>query len=329
MQKISWGIIGPGHIAQSFTRALKEVEGAVCHSILSRSPDRALQFCTEYGFTHAHSDIKQFLGDPDLDAFYIASPHSEHHEQSIAALNAGKAVLCEKPMTVNTEQAQQVVAKSKASGSFFMEAVWTRCLPVYQHISQWLANGEIGNVKMIQASFGINRAYDPNARLYDPAQAGGALLDVGIYPLTLCDIVMEQLPSQVLALAALAPNKVDQNLTVALKYDSGALVQLGAGIGVETHHGAWIYGDEGRILIEPPFWSSQSAKVFANGAHEPHIVCDTPHRINGYEYEIEEVHRCMALGQHESELVPHAASLRVMQVMDEIRRQVGVRYMVD
>ena len=147
MQKISWGIIGPGHIAQSFTRALKEVEGAVCHSILSRSPDRALQFCTEYGFTHAHSDIKQFLGDPDLDAVYIASPHSEHHEQSIAALNAGKAVLCEKPMTVNTEQAQQVVAKSKASGSFFMEAVWTRCLPYTSTFRNGLRTARLATLK--------------------------------------------------------------------------------------------------------------------------------------------------------------------------------------
>jgi predicted dehydrogenase len=329
LQTIRWGIIGPGHIALSFTNALKGVVGAQCHSVLSRSIDRAQNFCDEYGFTVAYSDITKFLDDPELDVVYIATPHSEHYSQSIQALTAGKAVLCEKPITVNLKQAEQLLAVADQSGSFFMEAVWTRCLPVYQHITQWLSNGEIGEVKMIQASFGINRTYDPSSRLYDPAQAGGALLDVGIYPLTLCDIVMQQLPAQVLALAQLAPNRVDQNLAIALKYDTGAIVQLGAGIGVETDHSAWIYGDEGRILIEPRFWCSEGAKLFANGAKEPRIVCDTPHRINGYEYEIEEVHQCLAQGQGESERVPHTTSLRMMQLMDEIRRQVGVNYACD
>ncbi len=329
MQIVKWGIIAPGNIAGTFTRALKEVDGAQRHSVYSRSLERAQHFCAEHEFTYSYAQLEDFLSDPELDAVYIASPHSEHHAQSIAALNAGKAVLCEKPMTVNAQQANEVLAAAQSTNSFYMEAVWTRCLPVYQHIKKWVAAGEIGQVKMLHASFAFNRPFDPRSRLYAPERAGGALLDVGIYPLTLCDIVMQQLPTQVLALAELAPTQVDQNIAMVLKYADGALANLSAGIGVQTNHGAYIYGDEGHIHINPGFWCSQSAQVYANGAGEPHLVCDAPHRVNGYEYEIEEVHRCLANQLYESPLVSHASSQRLMQIMDEVRRQVGVRYQWD
>lgn len=327
MTNINWGIIAPGRIAHKFAQALRGTDGAVLHSVASRSLDRSHDFANTYGFKHVASDYADLLADPKVDVIYIASPHRFHAEQAIQCLNAGKAVICEKPMTVNLHDAQRVLQAAQDNQQFYMEAVWTRFMPVYQAIAEWVRQGIIGTVEAVQASFGIATEFDPSHRLYDPELAGGALLDLGIYPITLAQMALQSVPIDVQASASIGASGVDERTGMVLRYPSGAIATLNATVRANTSYDAWIFGSEGNIHI-PRFWCAESATVYSPSSIEfnnpkTHAF---PHRINGYEGEIEEVHRCLRAGYLESPVLPWSESLAVIEIMDTIRRQVGLKY---
>ncbi len=328
MQNVNWGILAPGNIAGKFAQALKSVEGANLACVASRSPSRAQQFAEEYGAARVAKDYAELMNDPTIDVIYVASPHSVHSEQSIACLEAGKAVLCEKPMTVNAEQAQRVIRAAQDNGVFYMEAVWSRFLPVYKTIRAWIDKGEIGDVKLINANFGFHFPYDPQGRLFNPDLAGGALLDLGIYPITFAQWVMSDLPPKIVsAFGTLGPTGVDDNAAITLQYDNGVVAALTTSTQADTDYDGWIIGTEGKIRV-PYFWSAHQAELIKSERREARIVqrFDEPHACNGYEYEIQAVHRCLEKGQTKNALLPAQNSLQVMQIMDEIRRQLGVVY---
>ncbi len=322
---INWGIIAPGKIARKFAQALNEVDDAQLYGVASRTPDRAKAFAEEFGAKHVAESYQSLLNEPEIDAIYIASPHSFHAEQSIHCLQAGKAVLCEKPMSVNIQEARKVVDTAQRHGVFFMEALWTRFLPLLQTVVNEIEAGVIGDVKMIDAKFGFALEYDPNHRLYNPELAGGALLDVGIYPITFAQMIQKQLPNGVSAVAGKAPSGVDGVNSMLFKYDDGVLASLSSAVSAETERAAWVFGSKGKIHM-PMFWQGEQATIYSEAGERS---LSAPHRVNGFEYQIEEANRCLRDGLLESPKLPHRESLRVMGLMDQVRQQIGVRYPAD
>ena len=325
MKNYRWGIIAPGNIASQFATALTAQDNAICYAVASRSLIRAEQFADKFGFEKRFDDYQQMLEDSDLDVVYIASPHHLHAEQSIACLMAGKAVLCEKPMAVNKPQAQQVIEIAKAQKCLYIEAVWTRFLPIYQTIRDWLDQGRIGEIKMVQASFGLQFDASPTHRLYDAKVAGGATLDMGIYPITLSQWVYGDAPTKIKAVGYIGDSSVDEQVVMALKYPSGGVSQLSSMISGNTDHAAWIYGSKGKIKIHSQFWASESATLSTDTGSVQQQV-HSPHQLNGYEWEIAAVHQSLNLGRLEHPLMTWQASLDVMDIMDEVRSQIGLVY---
>jgi len=327
MKTVNWAIIAPGGIAQKFATALQGTERAHLYSVAGRSKQRATEFAKQYEVETVADDIHALVADPNVDVVYIASPHVAHAEQSIIALNAGKAVLCEKPMTVNRHQASSVIQAAKDNKTFYMEAVWTRFMPFYSKIREWLEQGQIGAVQTIQANFGFAFGYDAKHRLFNPELAGGSLLDLGIYPITLAQMVTQQNPENIVALAEMGRTDVDENLGMILRYPNGEIAILSSNTRANTLNEAIIYGTKGRITI-PMFWCAESAILSHNTERDVTKVeqFSSPHKINGYEGEIEEVHRCLDQGLLESPTLPWSESLQIIEIMDEVRNQIGLRY---
>jgi len=288
-QAVNWAILAPGKIAEKFATALKGVENAHLYSVASRNFDRAQAFADTHGFETVASSYAELMADPKVDVVYIASPHAFHAEQSIACLNAKKAVLCEKPMTLNVKQAQQVFDAAQQNNVFYMEAVWARFMPLLKKVKEIIDEGEIGDVKMAQASFGINVPFNQSHRLYNKQLGGGALLDLGIYTISFAQWLMQTMPSSISAESTIGNSGVDEQ-TIKL----------------------------------PSFWKCEKAIIENNDGKQR--VIEMPHRINGYEGEIEEVNRCLKQGKIESDILSWQESLSVMQIMDQIRSQIGLTY---
>lgn len=322
MKKINWAIIAPGNIATTFCTALKEVESAQLYSVASRTPAKAKAFAESVGFVKYAQSQQELLADPLVDVVYIASPHIFHADTAIECLKAGKAVLCEKPMSINASEAERIFTIAKEQNTFFMEAVWTRFMPVYQQVLDWVNDGLIGDVKMVQASFGISRPFDPSHRLYDLNLAGGALLDVGIYPITFAQMIMQDVPQKISAFAHIGQSKVDESNAVTLQYKNGALASLNSAINTKTSHEAWIYGSKGNIKI-PNFWHPQTAQLITDSAKD---TVSIEHKVNGYEYEIDEVHKCLNAQLIESPTMSWLHSKTVLSIMDEVRSQIELAY---
>ena len=325
MNKINWAIIAPGNIARKFATALQGVESANLYGVASRNVGRANTFADEYGFETVAENYQSLMADPKVDVIYIASPHTFHAEQSIACLNAGKAVLCEKPMSINAAQAKSVFDSAKTNNTFYMEAVWTRFMPMLKKVRELIDSDIIGEIQTAQASFGIDVPFNAEHRLYDPQLAGGALLDVGIYTITFAQWLMQTAPSQIAAISQLGTTGVDERTGIVLRYPEGQVITLNSAITSRTNHEAWIFGSKGHIKMSS-FWQCEEI-VVSLGKEQQTIKI--PHRINGYEGEIEEVNRCLSAGKIESDIFPWSESLTVMEIMDEARKQVGLSYSAD
>jgi len=324
---INWGIIAPGKIAQQFAQALQAVDRANLYCVASRDHTRAKEFADRFGFETVEQSYQTLIDNPEVDVIYIASPHSLHAEQSTACLQAGKPVLCEKPMTVNAREAEQVFEAARQNNTFYMEAVWTRFMPFNKKIREWIDASKIGDVQLVQANFGFAFSFDPKHRLFNPELAGGALLDLGIYPITIAQMAIQDTPIQVAASAHLGSTGVDESTGITLRYQGGQIANLNASVRATTSNDAWIFGTHGSIHI-PQFWCAQSATLAISKNRE---IIETEHfkqahRVNGYEDEIEEVHKCLDQSQIESSMLPWSESLSVMKIMDEVREQIGLKY---
>ncbi len=356
MKKINWGIIGAGNIASSFVKALAENSDAVLYAVASRDKSRAASFARLYGFSEVYggkffigaSPYERICADKKVDAVYIATPHTNHAELSLRALKAGKAVLCEKPAAVNAAQLQSVLDYSASHKVFYMEALWMKFNPAVRRALEAVRGGAVGRLLNIQADFCINVPYDINHRLYNPLLAGGALLDTGIYPLTFAMLAAaaascigtgvqsrydegDVLPPQhFTSLMRKAPSGVDIWSTVLAEWDlpSGALsARLSCGNDIEGRNffnDAVLCGTKGKIILRN-FWCAEEVEYYDE---RNNLVKKEqyPFRINGYEYEIEETHRCIANGLYESPLHTHAHTEAVIKTLDKIRSQWGLVY---
>lgn len=319
---IRWGILGTGNIAKTFARGLAADPGSRLVAVGSRTAASAATFATEFPCT-AHATYEALCRDPQVDAIYIASPHTGHREHALLAIASGKALLIEKPICVNAIEAAEVIAAARKAGVFCMEAMWTRCLPTMRQADAWLTAKAIGDVRLVTADFGFRCGWDPASRLLDLRLAGGGLLDVGVYVVALAWFAMRSAPTTVKATAAIGATGVDEQAAMSLGWSTGAMAQLTCAVRTSTKHDAVIYGSEGRIEL-PDFWHGTKAILHQDG--KPAQVLELPFIGNGYAHEAMEVGRCLRAGLRESPLIPLDESLAIMRCLDECRRQIGLRY---
>jgi predicted dehydrogenase len=323
MGQYTWGIIGPGKIANKFASALPLAGNARLGAIASRDPARAQAFALAHGADHIYDSYEALAADPAIDAVYIATPHGFHAEHALLCLQKGKAVLCEKPMALNARQVGEMTAASAHHRVFLMEAMWTRFLPLMQQTMELVSTGKIGTVKYIRADFGFLSPFQPAGRLYDLRLGGGSLLDIGIYPLFLCLQLLGK-PDSIRAAGKLAPTGADETCHAILQYTDGCSAVVSSTLACQTSITAEIAGTQGMIRIPTPWYKNDRLEWNRSG-EEAHTIQLEP-MVNGFEYQIREVTRCLDAGLIESPSMPHAFSLLMAGTMDTIREQIGVKY---
>jgi predicted dehydrogenase len=323
MEKIRWGILATGWIADHLAEAINRQADAVCLAVGSRSQAAADAFGDKWQIPRRYPTYEALAADPDVDVIYIATPHNLHYENMKLCLNAGKHVLCEKPLTVNAAQAKECMDLAQEKGLFLMEAMWMKFIPAIRQMMKWLDDGRIGTVRLVQANFAFNVPFNPHGRLYDPALAGGALLDMGIYPATLVHLVLGK-PDRILSAAHLGETGVDELNTAIWQYNRGVQAMLLSTQRVERPCEAFITGSEGYIKLHHMFWHAQTLTVQHVGG-KPETI-QIPYEGNGYGYQVQEVHDCLRAGKLESAVVPHVDTLEIMTLLDEMRGQWGLVY---
>lgn len=321
-QTIRWGILGTGRIARTFATGLRSVPDAELVAVGSRSQASADHFGDDMQVARRHPSYEALANDTDLDVIYVSSPHSAHMENSLLCINAGKAVLCEKPFTINAQQAETMITAARERKVFLMEAMWPRFLPAMTRIRELLAQDAIGEIRMLSADCGFRTSFDAQHRLFNPDLGGGALLDVGVYPVSLSSMIFGE-PDRISSLATLGTTGVDEQSAMILGYPGGRLAILSTAIRTSTPGQAQIMGSDGSIRIH----SSVRVTTFTltrSGA-EPETI-DLPLEGNGYNYQAAAVGDALRNGKLESEIMPLGETLAVMRTMDRIRDQWGLKY---
>jgi predicted dehydrogenase len=317
---VRWAIAGPGVIAAGFAEAMSSVIDGEIVAVASRSSERAEAFCRRFNIPTGYDDYTLLATDPDVDVVYVATPQSRHEADTITFLEAGKHVLCEKPLALNASQARRMVDEASRQSLFLMEGIWSRFLPAYRALSAVLSVGAIGEPLLVEADFGFPQPFEPAHRLYDRARGGGALLDLGIYPLQLCSLVLG-VPDKLIANGVLGQTGVDEQVAAVLHYPGNEQGVIKAAIRVRMACAARIAGTEGTIEIPRYMHCPRSISIkSSSGTH----VIDGSYEGNGLHFEIEEVHRCLSQGLIESPTMPMAETVQLASTLDEIRRQIGL-----
>lgn len=320
---IRWGILGTGWIANDFAAALTTVPGAVVQAVGSRSQNRAEEFADKFGIPNRHGSYEALAGDESVDVIHVATPHPFHYEHVLLALRHGKAVLCEKPFTLNAVEAGTVIDYAREHGIFLMEALWGRFVPGQVKVRELLAQNAIGRVQSLSASFASKKEFDPLNRYFNLALGGGALLDVGVYPLNLASMVFGK-SSEVHGVAHIGQTGVDEYMAAVLKYDGGGIATVNASIVTRSPREALITGSEGYIKIHSTLSNPPAVTLGRHGEDEQ--VFDTRYAGWGFVYEAAEVMRCLREGLTESPVMPLDETRRIMQTMDILRAQWGLAY---
>ena len=323
MRTYNWAILGLGNIARKFAEDLALLPQARLHAVASRSLAKAQAFAAEFDVPHAVGCYEDLLAVPSVDVVYIATPHSEHHAHALLCLRAGLPVLCEKAFARNAGQAREMIGVAQARQVFLMEAFWTRFFPAIAQALDLVQAGVIGEVKHLVADFGFAAPYEPQGRLFNPALAGGGLLDIGVYPLFISQLFLGE-PAAVRAVSTPAGTGVDLNCAVALAYASGATASLFSTLAAPTDNRCVLYGTKGQLQLTGRFHAPSGVQVQLPGQPARLISCAT--QGHGYHYEAAHVQECLAQGLRESPVLPLAFSQELMQLLDAVRDQIGLRY---
>jgi predicted dehydrogenase len=320
-QKVRWGIIGLGNIANQFATDLILLEDAELVAVASRNSDKANEFAQKYNCQKAYGSYEALFADDQVDIIYIATPHDSHAELSIKALENGKHVLCEKPIALSYSDAVRMIETSKKYNRFFMEAFWTRFIPSVQDVLEKIKNGEIGDLKYINADFAYYTDQLEGNRMTDKKLGGGALFDIGVYPLFLSYILLG-IPKELIARSTYHATGVDLQTTMILQYESAQAV-LHAGFISASDMKANISGTQGRIELNSPWFMADGYSVFAA---EKESVFSLPNIGKGYAHEAIECHKCIRNNQIESKLWSHQNSLELSNIVEEIKNQIGLEF---
>lgn len=319
--KIKWGIIGLGNIANQFAADLLLLNDAELVAVASRDYNKANAFAKKYNCSKAYDSYDSLFNDKQVDIIYIATPHDSHAELSIKALEYGKHVLCEKPMALSYKDALRMTEASVKYNIFFMEAFWTRFIPFVQDILEKINSGLIGSVNYINADFAFHGSETEHKRLFDKKLGGGALYDIGVYPLFLSYLLLGN-PEEILAKAIKHKNDIDLQTSMILQYESAQAV-LHASIVSESEMKAVISGTKGRIELNAPWFMADGYSLFQN---EEESAFTLPTLGKGYSHEIIECHKCIRNNQIESQLWSHKNCLELSQIVEEIKTQIGLSF---
>ncbi len=314
------GIIGAGGIAGVMARTVSRMSSVECTAVAARDLLRAQAFADEYGFRKAYGSYDGLLADPEVELVYIALPHSHHCEWTMKALNAGKHVLCEKAFAVNEEQARKMIGLAEEKGLLLAEAIWTRYMPSRKIITDLVASGIIGEVMSITANLGYR--IDMNERIVRPELAGGALLDLTVYPLNFVSMILGDEISSIDAVCTMTDTGVDAQDSVTIRYPDGTFAVLFTSIYTLTDRRGMIYGRDGMIEVQN-INNPEVIRVWSDDRHPgPELIKEitVPEQITGYEYEVEACERAIAAGLTECPEMPHSQILEIMRQMDTISR---------
>ncbi len=325
-KQVNWGIIGTGWIADKFADGLSVLPGAKLKAVASRTAGRAKKFAAQHHIDHAYAAYEDIAHDPDVDVVYIATPHPYHCENTLMCLEQGKAVLCEKPFAMNEKEVSRMVAKARQENVFLMEAFWTRFLPSIESTLKLIASGTLGPVRHINSDFGVYRPFDAKGRLFNKDLGGGSLLDIGIYPVFLTLLLWGE-PDEIGAVAEIGPTGVDESLALTFKYRDGRIATLFSSFTVNSTVESEICGTDGRIKLNR-MWHCPVSLELTKGDRKARVI--QPRYVgNGYNYEAVEVMKCLRLEKKESDILPLDFSLRLIRLLDRIRRQIGLVYDAD
>lgn len=323
MKTMRVGYIGAGNISGQMAETIARMSEVENYAVAARDPERAREFAERWGFSHAYDSYEELLADPDVDLVYVALPHSHHHRWTIAALESGHHVLCEKAFAANERQAREMIECARERGLLLAEAIWTRYMPSRKMIEEIVSSGEIGEVTTVAANLGYR--VDGNARMTDPALAGGALLDLTVYPLNFASMVLGNRIRRIAASMVPAVTGVDGQDNVMIEYESGQMASLFSTMYAMTDREGQILGTKGFITVEN-INNPQVIRVYASDGLTRELTREiaVPEQITGYEYELLSCERAIEAGALECPEMPHAETLELMRQMDEIRRQFGV-----
>jgi predicted dehydrogenase len=320
MEPLRWGVIGTGSIAASLTADLNLTDSGRVVAVGSRHRESADRFADRFGIPCRHASYEDLVADPDVEAVYVATPHPMHHADTLLALNAGKSVLVEKAFTMNAAEARDLVETARSKGVFMMEAMWTRFLPHMVEVRRLIAEGSLGDLVSVTADHGQWFPKDPNSRLFDRHLGGGALLDLGVYPVSFASMILGR-PDRIVAMIDPAFTGVDGQTSMVFGYSNGAQAILTCTSAARTPTRAAIVGTEARIEIDGDFYAPTSFTLIPrNGAPSRF---DQPHEGRGLRHEANEVARCVRAGLLESPLMPLDETISIMETMDTVLAQVS------
>jgi predicted dehydrogenase len=311
MKKVRWGIVGPGNIAHSFAHDFQFTKYGELKAVASRSLTRAQKFANKYNIPKAYGSYDELYADEEIDIVYVATPHTFHYENSVDAINSGKAVLCEKPITVNPQECDKLIALAKEKDKYLAEGMWTYFLPAINKVSQWVNRGKIGRVLSIKADFGKRVAFDPDSRMYSPKLGGGSTLDLGIYPLAITWLIYKSDPKNISVISRKASTGVDNDVNMQFEYED-ALASLHSSFRSNLNNHAYIIGEKGYIDI-PEFWHARECILY-----ESEKIVDRfqdQRNGHGYEFEIDSVSSDLLNGLKESQVMPLDYSRKLQEYM--------------
>lgn len=330
--RIRIGIMGTGRIVAQWMRDVAGMEGTEVTAIASRDGERARKAAQQHGIALSFGSYEAMLAADVCDAVYIATPHTMHRDCAMLAMRAGKHVLCEKPIAPNAAQFREMKACAEECGVLLMEGMWTRFFPATQEVRRLVQSGEIGEARMIQADFSFHTPFETQTRMFDPAQAGGALLDVGCYGVHYAMYLYGAIPEQVGGTAVIGASGVDEQDVLALRFPGGRMASVACGLRVSLPDGARIQGTKGSIDV-PAFWhpvsytlTDEAGRVSRHFVPEGSEYAEAVKRSEGFAYEVQHFCDCIRQGRMESPVIPHADSLAALEVMDEFRAQIGLKY---
>ncbi len=315
MKKIKWGIIGPGKIAKRFAHDMAYSEHGELHAVASRSLEKAKDFATEHNAPKAYGSYEDLYNDSETDIIYVATPHNFHFQHVSDILNAGKNVLCEKPLTVSPDESHRLIELAGQTGNYLAEGMWTFFLPAINQAFNWAKEGRIGTIRHIKADFGFIAPYNEKNRLYNPELAGGSLLDIGCYTIAITWLFLKKDPVNMTVLARKAPTGVDSDLTMLFEFD-GAEASLSSSFITEFPNYATIVGEKGFISI-PLFWRAKECYLYENGVVTASFKDNS--NSHGFNFEIDSVSRDIMEGKKESDVMPHAISQKLQELMHKVK----------
>jgi predicted dehydrogenase len=319
---IRWGIIGLGNIAHKFAQDLLKVDDAQLYAVASRNLSKATRFSETYHVSQAYGNYEDLVKDPNVDAIYIATPHSLHKENTLLCLQNKKAVLCEKPFAMNYEEVKEMISTSKANETLLMEALWTYFLPHYQFVLKEIKNKSLGELKRLEADFGFKPEFDPNSRIIKKSLGGGSLLDIGIYPI-FASLSSLGIPEQIEASASFFDNRVDSSCSMKFIYKNKVSALLQSTLLKETPTEAIFYFDHGIIKLNSRFHEPTTVTVIDDKGER---TLDFDYDSIGYYYEIMHFNALLRAGKTESDVMTFDFSKNLIKTLDAVRQKIGLHY---